>query len=181
MITMLLAAMAFAPPAPIHCPVMGGTAKDSQPFVLYKGVVYGFCCGGCVGGFESTPDKFIKAYQGEGLLGFSAYDVVEMTVVDPKKAVAYSDYNRVRYYFLSKENKSKFDANAKKFAAVPENESFEAEGALVHSKLTGYRDYNGTRYYFCCEGCLPNFQKDAAAFAKEHGSAKAKVYRIELK
>lgn len=167
------------------CPVGGHEADQAGPKYFYKGVVYFICCEGCGPSLVAEPDKFLKGRQSKDLIGYSIFDVVAMKSVDPKKAPAYSDYNGVRYYFLTEENKQIFDKDPRKAHDAPEYEAAEVcavRGEPVDlNKPTKYADYNGVRYYFCCAGCASSFAKDAASSAKTVTPKKAAVHVLPAK
>lgn len=185
MTTLLIACLALSQGAhapATNCPVMGHPASDSQPKVLYKGTVFGFCCGGCVDTFAKEPEKYLKAHAGDSkAIGYALYDVVAGVII-PKDAKTHDVvHGGVLYRFLSAENEKKFETEPKKFVA-PAQEANSicpvSEETLKPGKAGAFRDYNGVRYYLCCADCIGAFDKNPAEFAAKVKPGPAKVHRL---
>jgi len=185
MTTLLIACLALSQggqtPA-TNCPVMGQPAKDSQPKVLYKGNVFGFCCGGCVGTFSDSPESFLKRHaEADDAVGYSLYDVVSRTII-PKEGKTHDVlYEGVLYRFLTAENAKTFEKEPKKYLA-PAQEATEncpvSKEVLKPGKAAAFRDYNGVRYYFCCPDCTAAFDKNPSEFAAKVKAGPAKAHKL---
>jgi YHS domain-containing protein len=51
----------------LFCPVMGGPV-DGEHFVVYNGVRYGLCCGGCDRALLAEPDKYLTNLPNNGVV-----------------------------------------------------------------------------------------------------------------
>ena len=49
------------------CPVMGGKI-NKEIYTDYEGKRVYFCCKGCIGEFKKNPEKYIKAFEDEGVV-----------------------------------------------------------------------------------------------------------------
>ena len=185
MIASVIGFLVIAPPQTV-CPVMGHDVPSDSPRVLYKGVSYGFCCGGCEPSFKANPEKYAHK-DGSQIIGWSVYDPVarQLVVGSPSSGKETSgkytsDYRGVRYYFLSEKNKAAFDAEPAKYASAPKKEAY-SECPVMGTKLSAeklppaYRDYNGVRYYFCCGSCPAKFDSDPAKYASKVSASDAQV------
>lgn len=165
-----------------NCPVMGHPAVESQPKVLYKGNVFGFCCGGCVGTFSGNPESFLKRHaEADEAVGYSLYDVVTRTII-PKDAKTHDVlHGGVLYRFLTAESAKAFEKEPKKYMAPNQESSTTcpvSEETLKPGKAAAFRDYNGVRYYFCCADCTGEFDRNPAEYAAKVKPGPAKVHRL---
>ncbi len=179
MIVSMIGFLVLAPPQTV-CPIMGHEVPAEGPRVLYKGVSYGFCCGGCEPTFKANPEKYAFK-NGSQLIGWSVYDPVARQLIGTSSQVrASSDYRGVRYYFLSEKNKAEFDREPAKYAVAPKKEAMTV-CPVMGTKLSSeklppyYRDHNGVRYYFCCGSCPAKFDEDPAKYASKVAAEDAKV------
>jgi YHS domain-containing protein len=150
------------------CPVLHNPiptlTRDTQSSD-YMGVRYYFCCEGCKPQFDKDQAKFLKDDKNKNkTLGASLFDPITAKRLDPEKAAVHSDYNGVRYFFAKEDDKTTFDKDPKKYAAVPKKEVLfcPVSNEIVESyeKAADYSDIKGVRYYFCCPGCKPQFDKN---------------------
>ena len=175
MITTLLAMALFAkapqqPNLHLVCPVTG--EEIDKPFKVYnyKGAAYDMCCGMCPGPFAKDPEKFLAADQVKGrTFGVGYFDPVSGIAVKPDKdSVGPSVYDGVAYFFQNADDKKSFDADPKKFTAVPPKEALycpvmkQEVKDLAHSG--GYADVNGVRYYICCSQCAAELKADPSKY-----------------
>jgi YHS domain-containing protein len=155
----------------ITCPIMGGPVTKDSITTEYNGARFGYCCPGCKDGFEKNPKQALSAAAKNGsAVGVFLFDPVSHKRLDAAKAKGgFSDFQGIRYYFESKENKKAFDKSAKEAAATPAKEALfcpvSKETIESYAKASGYADYEGVRYYFCCAGCDAPFLKDPAKLA----------------
>lgn len=163
------------------CPIMGHEVSQDSTRVVYKGVSYGFCCGGCEPTFKANPEKYAHN-DGSRLIGWSLYDPVsrELWAGTKSSPVATSDYRGVRYFFLSEKNKEMFEAEPAKYASAPKKEALTScpvMGTKFNSEKLPpyYRDHNGVRYYFCCGSCPAKFDSDPARYASKVTATDAQV------
>lgn len=165
------------------CPVGLHEPEGAGIPYLYAGVQYTLCCEGCTSRFEGDPAKYVKDFKGEGLIGLAQFDVIARRRIDPKKATIYSDYNHVRYFFFSEENKNAFCADPKKASAAPAKEVLDkcpVMGSAINvAKTPDYVDYNGVRYYFCCPGCSSRFAREPAKYEAKVEPANAKAHKLK--
>jgi len=153
------------------CPVLGtkidAVTKDTL-FSDYKGVRYYYCCASCKPTFDKEPANFLKDGKkdkafGDKVVGASLFDAISTKRLDADKAKAHSDFNGVRYFFATTDEKKTFDKDAKKLAVVPDKEVLfcpvSDEVVESYAKASDFSDIKGTRYYFCCDGCKPKFDK----------------------
>ncbi|MEA2553542.1 MAG: hypothetical protein QOJ65_1718 [Fimbriimonadaceae bacterium] len=162
MITTLIAFTLLSPAAQaVHlaCPVTGEEIGKPFASINYKGARYDLCCGGCPGPFLKNPEKFLTPEKTKSAtFGVGYFDPVSGLGVKADKAEAGpSVYNRVAYYFNSNEDKTTFDADPKKYTAIPAKEALycpvmKREVSDI-SKSGGYADVDGVRYYICCGDC----------------------------
>lgn len=186
MLSTVFAFLAIAVQAPVPttiCPV--GLHEPEGPGIpyLFRGVLFTLCCEGCVPRFEGDPAKYVKEFKNEGLIGLAQFDVIARRRIDPKKATFYSDFNHVRYYFFTEENKKAFDADPKKASATPTKEVIDkcpVMGSEINvAKTPDYTDFEGVRYYFCCAGCSGTFAKDPAKYAQKTNPVEAKAHKLK--
>lgn len=185
MTTLLIACLALSQGAQApatNCPVMGHPATDSEPKVLYKGNVFGFCCAGCVGTFSDNPESFLKRHaEANDAVGYSLYDVIARTLI-PKEAKTYDVLHAgVLYRFLTKENAAAFEKEPKKFVApaLEATSTCPVSGeTLKPGKALAFRDCNGARYYFCCPDCTGAFDQNPKAFADKVKASPAKAHKL---
>lgn len=180
MILSIIASLAISltPQAkPLSCPIMGSPVGDKAPFSDYNGVRVSYCCAGCDSTFEKAPKKSSEDASKKGMTyGVFLFDPVTGDRLEPAKAIKESsDYNGVRFMFAKADNKAKFDADPKKYGALPEKEALFCpvgkEAVPSYGKASGYVDHEGVRYYLCCAGCGPAMKKDPAKLAvnsKDH-------------
>lgn len=103
------------------CPVTGDkiVEKDKATYE-YKGKIYNFCCSACVDQFKKGPEKFIKKVEEENQkkgakMNIKVKDPVCNMEFNSDKADATSVYGGETYYFCSKDCKTKFDKEPKKY------------------------------------------------------------------
>lgn len=181
MLSIIFATVLLAmPQGQTNCPVMGSSAGDKDLF-FYKGIVYATCCPGCNGQFTNNPERFLKKDSGS-IIGWSVFDVVSKRPIDPEKAKAHTEYEGIRYFFASEENRSLFDKNPKQYAKAPDNEYVEVAvlDTVSWKDLKGYVEHQGARYYVCDDHCFDEFAKNPTEFAKNHKAEKAKVYKFKM-
>ena len=152
-----------------NCPVLGtkidAVTKDTLSSD-YKGVRYYYCCESCKPQFDKDPSKFLKDGKkdkafGDKVVGVSLFDAISTKRLDADKAEVHSDFNGVRYFFATTDEKKTFDKDSKKLSVVPPKEvlfcPISNEIVESYAKASDYSDLKGTRYYFCCAGCKPKF------------------------
>lgn len=154
----------------VTCSILGGPAALNGPAVDYKGVRYQFCCNTCQGAFDKDPEKAITADRNKGkTIGTALFDPISGSRISKKDSKATEDYNGVRYYFASDDEKTKFDGDPAKFTVLPAKESLycpvQKDKTPNISEAGAYADYNGVRYYFCCGMCPGEFAKDPGKYA----------------
>jgi YHS domain-containing protein len=180
MIVTLLATLVITQAKPLACPIMGGPGNTKGAYSDYNGVRVYYCCAGCDTKFEADPKKVSVDAAKKGMVwGASLFDPVSGNRLQPDKAIKETaEFNGVRFYFESAEDKAKFDADPKKYGTLPEKESLfcpvEKEAIANYGKAFRYVDYSGVRYYFCCGGCPEKFAANPTAFvdnAKDHVKA----------
>jgi YHS domain-containing protein len=158
--------------APVVCPVMGSPVVKGAEATDYAGVRFSYCCGGCREQFEKEPAKFIDAANDGGkVVGVSLFDPVSHRRVESAKAKGgSSDFQGIRYYFETADDKKAFDKDPKAMAARPKQEALYClvmkRAVSEYAKSSAYVDHEGVRYYFCCPGCDTKFAADPAAYAK---------------
>ena len=155
---------------PLVCPIMGSPINAKSPKAEYEGISVGFCCGGCDAQFAKDPQAiFKKNEKSANPIGAFLFDPVSHKRIKPEQAKGTVDYNGVRYYFFTAENMTAFQADSKKFAAVPKKESLTCpvmgDKVATYSKATDYVDFEGVRYYICCSGCVAPMEKDGKKYA----------------
>lgn len=169
MITTLLATVAMAGAfhgEPLNCPISGGKVGADAPYADFGGVRVMFCCNKCPAAFEANPTKMAEEARKKKLtFGVSLFDpVTGNRLVHDKAIKEFSDYNGVRYLFASTEDKTKFDADPKKYGSAPEKEALYCpvgnEEVKTYAESSGYVDYKGVRYYMCCAGCDSKMHKE---------------------
>jgi YHS domain-containing protein len=167
MILTLIATLAITQGS--SCPVSGTPADAKIAYSDYNGVRVAFCCNNCPAAFDKDPKKFTDANAKKGTLyGAFLFDPVSGKRLLEKKAIKEtSDYNGVRFMFERAENKAKFDADPKKYGALPEKEALYCpvgkEVVASYGKSAGYVDYEGVRYYLCCGGCEAKLRSEPAS------------------
>ncbi len=179
MITLAIASLILAQgSAAVVCPMTGGASPETGKAVDYNGVRYTMCCGGCDGPFKKDPQKSLKneALKGK-LVGISLFDPVSGARITEKAAKGVSsDFNGIRYYFASTDDKAKFDAEPKAFTKAPEKEALYC--AVMGHELKdyatagGYVDLANVRYYTCCAGCNTALKKNPALADKAKSAVK---------
>jgi YHS domain-containing protein len=172
MLTSLIAftLLGAAPADGLKCPVMGSNAPAAGSATDYNGVRYRYCCGGCEGMFKEDPAKALKSERVKGLtLGAALFDPVSgkrVTLTNAKGGT--SDYHGVRFHFLNAGNKSKFEADPKKYGTMPEKEAMYCPVLKIEMKnyygANSFVDHEGVRYYLCCDGCYGSMKSNATAF-----------------
>jgi len=151
--------------APIVCPMTGQAVKADSPSIDYAGTRYQMCCGNCPAGFKKDPAAAIKSDKLNGkTFGAFLFDPVSNVRIDPKKAAGSSDYNGVRYYFASADEKKTFDADPKTFTQTPDKEvlfcAVDGKPIKAYNTAGAYIDIKGTRYYTCDADCLAKLKAD---------------------
>lgn len=151
---------------PLVCPVNGEHEADmKRSFRDYNGVRYWTCCGDCEPKFDKEPAKYVKAREAGKASGVFLFDPVTGARLTHEKAIKeFSDYKGVRFLFSSLENKTKFDADPKKYGTLPEKEALYCspgkEVVESYAASSGYIDHKGVRYYMCCAGCEKPWAKE---------------------
>lgn len=158
-------AMALSQTPALKCPVMGSAIAPSSPVVEYNGSRFQFCCGGCDSNFAKDPEAFLKTQRSaKNTVGVFLFDPVSRKRIDKDKARATADFESFRYPFESKENRTAFLADPKKFASIPAKEALYCpvgkEVVPSYAKASDYVDFEGVRWYMCCAGCGGPFEKD---------------------
>lgn len=180
--TLLAVASLVAPgldDTPLVCPMMGEPVKETSPSLLYAGIKFSFCCGGCDTAFAKAPEKALEKNVKQGkTIGLSLFDPVTGKRINPDQIKATTDYKSIRYGFASAENLKKFEANKDKYAAIPAKEVMtcpvSGEAVASYDVAGGYVDHAGVRYYTCCAGCNAGLAKNpAGAAAKMKGKEEA--------
>ncbi|MGI8924332.1 MAG: hypothetical protein ACR2HJ_09905 [Fimbriimonadales bacterium] len=186
--TLIMATLAMAQAPKTVCPVMGDAVPANAKRYVYKDVVFGVCCPGCIGSVKKDADKVFA--QATGLVGYSLFDVVSKEAVAPQDAVASTDFKNVRYFFLKAENKAAFDKDPAEAIGKP---NYEASGKCVvtgesfkHEEAAAYRDIDlmaddkvqSVRVYFCCPGCMPKFDADSKKYAANLKPTKSVLHAI---
>jgi YHS domain-containing protein len=166
-----LALLMSGVPAPsLACVTSGEAIKAAAGTFDYKGTRYSTCCGGCSPSFKKDPERALKSEALKGkLVGVFLFDATTGARLELKKAVAFSDFNGVRYPFASDDAKKAFDAEPKKFALAPAKEAVYCpvmqHGIKSVASSGGYVDHEGVRYYVCCPNCLTKAKTDIATLA----------------
>jgi len=159
------------PQPPLHCPatleeITGAPAIKME----YGGAMYGTCCGGCDTPFMKDPKTLIaKAAKANKTVGAFEYDAITGNRIEPAKAVAFSDYKAIRYYFTSDAEKKSFDSAPTKYVDDVKSEAYYCplmKFALDQRDSGGYADYKGVRYYLCCSTCTKSFRDNPAKYAE---------------
>jgi YHS domain-containing protein len=166
-------AIGLAPQAPVvNCAVMGD-ATDSKSVALdYNGVRFPMCCDSCVTMFKRSPDRYLTPdrVKKSGTVGYSLFNPVTGLRIEIKDAKGgFADYQGVRYFFASADEKKAFDTDPKKFGTLPKNEALYCavmgHGIKSYAAAGGYVDHNDTRLYVCCGGCMGKLKADTAGYA----------------
>ncbi len=170
MLATLLFAIGLLEDKPLTCPISGEETVVTGPAMEYAGVKYTFCCPDCVATFKKEPVESIKPQVKAGsTVGEFLFDPISTRKIVVKKAKATIDFEGVRYYFESEDNKTKFTKNSKRFANTPNKESLVCPvmGGTVasYSKAADYLDHEGVRYYMCCSGCKPKMEENPAKYS----------------
>ena len=180
MITLAIASLVLAQgAATVVCPMTGEASPSTGKAIDFKGVRYTMCCGGCDTPFKKDPVKALKSDTLKGkLVGVSLFDPISGARMTEKAAKGVSsDFNGVRYYFASIDEKAKFDAEPKAFTKAPEKEALYC--AVMGHELKdyatagGYVDIENVRYYTCCMDCNAALKKDPSLAAKAKSAVKA--------
>lgn len=155
---------------PLYCPTTGEQIEAPGPVIEFNGTKFTFCCAGCDDTFATNPANVVeKNIKSKLTIGEFLFDPITGLKITKEKSKASSDYQGIRYYFASVENKTAFDKDSKKYAEVPKKESLVCAvmGNKIssYSKANDYVDYEGVRYYMCCGGCGPAMKKNPARFA----------------
>lgn len=158
--------------APIKCAVMHEAADLKIAKVDYNGARFSFCCGGCDGTFQKSPEKFLTKESLKGdVVGEFLFDPVSGKRIASKDAKAQADAGGLRYYFESPENKTAFEQQKAALAAMPKKEALYCAvmGHAVkdYASAGGFVDHEGVRYYVCCADCLGAMRKEPAKFASK--------------
>ena len=172
-LTTLLAttSVALAQQAGLVCPITNNPVVAGSKVTEYNGIRFTYCCPGCDKQFEKDPQAALdKASKAGKTIGVFLFDPITGKRLEAKDAKGGSeDYSAVRYYFASADDKSAFDKEPAKYAALPKKEALYCpvtkEAVASYAKADGYADYNGVRYYFCCPGCDKPFAADPAKYA----------------
>lgn len=164
---------------PLVCPVNGEHEADmKRAFRDYNGVRYWTCCGDCEPAFDKEPAKYAAERAKGKAAGVFLFDpVTGNRLVHDKAIKEFSDYNGVRFLFAKPENKTKFDADPKKFGTLPEKEALYCspgkEAVESYAASSGFVDHKGIRYYMCCAGC----EKPWANEPDKHAANSAKYVK----
>ncbi len=183
MISTLIASFVLSNAVPMVCPVAGDEIHEGAQHFVFNGLMTAICCAGCEGPLKAEPTKLLSK-KGTNLVAYSLFDPVSRARVTEKKSKAFADYNGVRYFFESNENKDAFLKQPSKLAAFTQNEvagkcAVKGETIAMEDSVA-FRDVNNTRYYFCCLGCVASFDKSPTTYtskltAKKAALAKAKI------
>lgn len=182
MISTLIASFVLNSSVPMVCPVAGDEISDGAQHYVFGGLMTAICCAGCEAPLKAEPAKVLLKKR-DALVAFSLFDPVSKARVSEKQAKAWTDFNGVRYFFASTENKTAFGKSAAKFAAIPANE-VAGKCAVKGEKIAmedavAFRDVNGTRYYFCCMGCVSAFDKAPATYTTKLHPTKAALVKAK--
>lgn len=179
MITLLISSFALATQSTATlCPIMGHPAVASGGFSDYAGLRFAYCCSGCKDAFEKAPlATFEKSVKDKKTVALSLFDPVSRRRLDEKDAKGgFVDFESVRYFFATPDNKATFEKEPKKYAARPKQEVLYCivmdHGLGGYAGAGSYVDHADVRYYFCCPNCSAEFEKAPATFV---ASAKSKV------
>ncbi len=170
MVLSLISLALMAQQAPLSCPAMGSPISGKPAEVFdYAGARYGTCCAGCEDAFKKDPAKTLAQWAEKGTtIGMSLFDPISGTRVEPKDAKAFADYKGIRYPFAKEDEKATFDADPKKYGAVPKKEALFCPVLKTDLKTYdgahGFVDYKGVRYYTCCEDCLAKLKANPETY-----------------
>lgn len=172
MLTIALAALVLGfpgPQSPLCCPVTLEEVTGTPAITMeYGGALFGTCCGSCDAPFKADPKGLIgKAIEAHKTVGAFEYDPVSGLRIDSNKAVDFSDYKAIRYYFATAAEKKSFDAKPAKYVSDVKSEAYFCpimKMALDSKDVGGFADYNGVRYFLCCDNCTAKFRKNPAAY-----------------
>jgi YHS domain-containing protein len=194
-------------PKEVDCAVQTGNKVNVEEATrkgMYRDYEYGryyFCCGGCPGAFDKSPEKFAKnasvALSSIALPTELACAVMGDHKANLKEATEkglYADHNGRRYYFCCAGCPAAFKADPAKFSksasvavgqlplpkettcAVMSGNKVKVADALAKGM---YADYKGKRYLFCCAGCPAAFKADPEKFTKNASIPSPKVEKKE--
>ena len=167
--------MLSAQTSPLVCPVMGDRVNARSAAYEYNGARFAVCCAGCTAKFFKQPlEVLTKANENKWVTGEFLFDPVTRTLLRTKKLKAFSDFEGVRFYFDSAENKATFDKSPKTYGTLPKKEVpldvVAKEEFLVYSRMAGYFDLDGIRFYHSKPSDkgmeTPNLQTSAKEYAK---------------
>ncbi|MCW5943360.1 MAG: hypothetical protein KIS66_14100 [Fimbriimonadaceae bacterium] len=155
--------------APLKCAVMHEAADLKIAKVDFNGARFSFCCGGCDGTFQKSPEKYLTKESLKGdVVGEFLFDPVSGKRIAAKDAKAQADFGGLRYYFESAANKASFEQHKAAFGAMPKKEALYCAvmGHAVkdYASAGGFVDHEGTRYYVCCADCLAAMKKEPGKF-----------------
>lgn len=170
MITALLAAH-FSFAAGLVCPVSGSPVMEGSKAIDVNGIRYRFCCNSCPEAFQKDPDPVLKkARENKWLVGVSVFDPVSGKRLSPESAKGgSSDFEGIRFAFVSADNKAAFDTDPKTFGKIPEKACSICPvmgHELANTYMSpAYVDFENVRYFACCEMCVPKLRANPKKFA----------------
>ena len=182
MISTLIASFVLNSAVPMICPVAGDEIHDGAQHYVFNGLMTAICCAGCEVPLKADPAKVLSKKR-DALVAYSLFDPVSQLRVTEKKSKAFADYNGVRYFFESEENKATFGKSAAKLTVFPAKE-VAGKCAVRGEKIAmedavAFRDVNNIRYYFCCAGCVSKFDKEPATYTSKLQPAKAVLLKAK--
>ncbi len=139
----------------------------STLYAPYRGARYYFSSNQNRKIFLENPAKYAAdAAKSPGVKAAFLFDPVSTRRLPPEKAVAHSDYKRVRFFFSSTQDKEKFDNSPVTYAVPPNKESLLCPAQMLpvgsYGGASDYSDFDGIRYFFCCAGCKEKFDANPA-------------------
>ncbi len=161
----------FASVSP-KCPVMGGTIDFNVSSETKDGPVY-FCCGGCIGRFEASPDKYTKkvATQREALAKLDKVQVkcpVSGKPVDTKVSL---EHDGKTIYFFCPDCRDKFKKDPAKYATGLANSyTYQTICPVMGHKINPMSFGvlpTGETIYYCCNGCDSKLLSSPAKYNKK--------------
>jgi YHS domain-containing protein len=96
------------------CPIMGEEI-DSTVYADVQGQRVYFCCGGCIGKFKASADKYFKQAAAEGVQFENVQKTCAVTGEKLENKKVFTDYQGRRIYFCCKGCLSKFTAAPTKY------------------------------------------------------------------
>jgi len=138
-----------AEPVNDKCPT-DGAKVDPKVTLVHEGKTIAFCCEGCVKAFKEDPKKFaenVEKYAKEKQDGAPATDDGADKPAEGEKPA-------------SGEGEKPAEGEPAKLA----NTKCPVSGDDVDAAVT--TEHEGKTIGFCCEGCVDDFKKDPAKYAK---------------